>query len=149
MVDIRYGVEDSLSPAEFVDILKRSGLAARRPVDEPERVRAMVENADLTVCARDEQGRLVGVSRAVTDFAFCCYLSDIAVDRALQGRGIGRELIRRTHEAAGGRPVTLLLLSAPAAMAYYPKVGLTKLDNCFGITRKIGAAGSAAPGERT
>jgi predicted N-acetyltransferase YhbS len=146
-LDIRYGIEDNLEPAEFVDILERSGLAARRPVDEPERIRAMVENADLTVCARDDQGQLVGVSRAVTDFAFCCYLSDIAVDRALQGQGIGRELIRRTHEAAGGEPVTLLLLSAPAAMAYYPKVGLAKLDNCFGNIRRIGAAGGAARGE--
>lgn len=117
-MDIRYGIEDDLDPAEFVDILERSGLAARRPVDEPERIRAMVENANLTVCARDDRGVLVGVSHAVTDFAFCCYLSDIAVDRALQGRGIGGELIRRTHEAAGGEPVTLLLLSAPAAMAY-------------------------------
>jgi predicted N-acetyltransferase YhbS len=135
---VRYGIEDNLEPAEFVDILERSGLAARRPVDEPERIRAMVENAGLTVCARDDQGRLVGVSRAVTDFAFCCYLSDIAVDRTLQGRGIGRELIRRTHEAAGGEPITLLLLSAPAAMAYYPKVGLNKLDNCFGTVRRTG-----------
>jgi predicted N-acetyltransferase YhbS len=137
-VDIRYGIEENLSPAEFVDILERSGLAARRPVAEPERIRAMVENANLTVCARDDRGFLVGVSRAVTDFAFCCYLSDIAVDRALQGRGIGRELIRQTHEAAGGEPVTLLLLSAPAAMAYYPKVGLTKLENCFGTIRRSG-----------
>ena len=134
-MNIRYTIEDNLSPAEFVDVLERSGLAARRPVDEPERIRAMVENANLTVCARDDRGVLVGVSRAVTDFAYCCYLSDIAVDRALRGRGIGRELIRRTHEAAGGEPVTLLLLSAPAAMDYYPKVGLTKLDNCFGTVR--------------
>jgi predicted N-acetyltransferase YhbS len=124
-------------------------LAARRPVNEPERIRAMVANAGLTVCARDGRGRLVGVSRAVTDFAFCCYLSDIAVDRALQGRGIGRELIRRTHEAAGGSPVTLLLLSAPAAINYYPKVGLTKLDTCFGIIRRIGAAVDAVRGEGT
>jgi predicted N-acetyltransferase YhbS len=137
-LDIRYGIEDNLTPAEFVDILERSGLAARRPVDEPERIRAMVENASLTVCARDDRGVLVGVSRAVTDFAFCCYLSDIAVDRALQGRGIGGELIRRTHEAAGGESVTLLLLSAPAAMAYYPKVGLTRLENCFGTVRRTG-----------
>jgi predicted N-acetyltransferase YhbS len=138
-VDIRYGIEENLDPAEFVDVLERSGLAARRPVDEAERIRAMVENANLTVCARDDGGALVGVSRSVTDFAYCCYLSDIAVDRALRGRGIGRELIRRTHEAAGGEPVTLLLLSAPAAMAYYPKVGLTKLENCFGTVRARGA----------
>jgi predicted N-acetyltransferase YhbS len=133
---MRYGIENELDPGEFVDLLRRSGLAERRPVDDPARIRAMTENADLIICARDDRGVLVGVSRALTDFAFCCYLSDLAVDRAAQGRGIGSELIRRTHEAAGGEPVTLLLLSAPDAMTYYAKVGLGRLENCFGTLRK-------------
>ncbi|MGF1641331.1 MAG: GNAT family N-acetyltransferase [Rhodospirillales bacterium] len=144
-MDVRYTVEAKLDPREFLDLLRRSGLAARRPVDEPERIRAMVENASLVVAARDGRGLLVGVSRALTDFAFCCYLSDLAVDRALQGWGIGRELIRRTHEAAGGDRVTLLLLSAPAAMGYYPKVGLPRLDNCFGIVRGAGPGVASPP----
>ena len=97
----------------------------------------MIDNANLIVCARDEAGRLIGVARSVTDFSYCCYLSDLAVDRALQRQGIGRELIRRTHEAAGGQDdVTLLLLSAPNAMSYSPKAGLDPLPNCFGILRR-------------
>jgi len=131
-MSIKYSIENDLDPAEFVDVLRRSGLAERRPVNEPERIRAMVANADLIICARDDARRLVGVSRAITDFAYCCYLSDLAVDTSLQGRGVGGELIRRTHEAAGGERVTLLLLSAPNAMTYYPKVGLGRLENCFG-----------------
>ena len=134
---IVYTTEEWLKPAEFVDILHRSGLAARRPVDEPERIRRMVENASIIVCARDLGGRLVGVARSLTDFTFCCYLSDLAVDRAWQGQGIGRELIRRTHAAAGGDHVTLLLLSAPAAMGYYPHIGLDRLDNCYGVLRAV------------
>ena len=133
---IRYAVEKNLSPTEFVDVLRRSGLDARRPVDKPDVIKGMVENASLTVTARDEGGLLVGVARSVTDFAYCCYLSDLAVDRAHQSQGIGKELMRRTQAAAGGDKVSLLLLSAPAGMGYYPKAGLEKFDNCFGIRRK-------------
>ena len=84
-IPIRYSVEESLSVDEFMDLLRRSGLA---------------------------------------------------VDEAYQGLGIGRELLSRSHEAAGGKAdVTLLLLAAPAAASYYPKAGLTKLENCYGIRR--------------
>jgi predicted N-acetyltransferase YhbS len=133
---VTYAIERALSPEEFVDVLTRSGLAARRPVGSPDVIKGMVENASLTVTARDEHGLLVGVARSITDFAYCCYLSDLAVDRAYQRRGIGQELMRRTKEAAGGDGVSLLLLSAPDGMSYYPKVGLEKFDNCFGIRRK-------------
>ena len=134
---IAYSIEPVIEMREFIDVLERSGLAARRPVDKPDVIRAMIDNANLIVCARDEAGRLIGVARSVTDFSYCCYLSDLAVDRALQRQGIGRELIRRTHEAAGGQDdVTLLLLSAPNAMSYYPKAGLDPLPNCFGILRR-------------
>lgn len=136
-----YSVEDDLDVAEFVDVLERSGLAARRPVGEPERIRAMVENANLIVCARNREGLLVGVSRAVTDFSYCCYLSDLAVDARYQRQGIGRELIRRTHRAAG-EEARLLLLSAPAAMDYYPRIGMEKLENCFGIAGRRPAGGA-------
>ena len=98
---ISYAVEDGLEADEFVDILKRFGLDKRRPVDKPDVIRAMVENAGLTVTARDENGRLVGVARSVTDFAYCCYLSDLAVDRDCQRQGIGKELMARTKAAAG------------------------------------------------
>lgn len=135
-MSIVYAIEEGLAPEEFIDVLERSGLAARRPVGEPDVVKGMVENASLTVTARDENGLLIGVARSVTDFAYCCYLSDLAVDRACQRQGIGKELMRRTREAAGGDGVSLLLLSAPAGMGYYPKVGLEKFDNCFGLRRK-------------
>ena len=132
---IRYAEEPDLSAQAFVDLLERAGLAERRPVREPARVAAMLRHADLILCARDDADRLVGVSRAVTDFAYCCYLSDLAVDRLHQGKGIGTALIRRTHAAAGGEAVSLLLLSAPAAMTYYPKIGMARLETCFGWLR--------------
>ena len=132
---ITYAIEEDLDAEEIVDVLKRSGLAARRPVDEPGVIRGMVENADLVISARDGEGRLVGVARSVTDFAYCCYLSDLAVDRECQRQGIGKEMIRRTRIAAGGDKISLLLLSAPDGMDYYPRIGLENFDNGFGVRR--------------
>lgn len=124
-----YRLEPDLSPAEFIDVLERSTLAERRPVGDPATIQDMLKNADLIVTARVD-GLLVGVSRAITDFAFCTYLSDLAVDEKYQGQGIGQELIRRTHEAAGLH-TTLILLSAPKAQSYYPHIGMTRHESCW------------------
>jgi GNAT superfamily N-acetyltransferase len=126
-----YRLEPELSCDEFIDVLTRSTLAGRRPVGEPETIRGMLEHADILMTARVD-GLLVGVSRAITDYSYCTYLSDLAVDRAYQGRGIGRELIRRTHEAAGLR-TTLILLAAPQARSYYPHIGMKPHDSCWTI----------------
>lgn len=129
---IEYAVEPDLSADDFIDVLERSGLAERRPVSDRPRVEAMLRNAGLIVTARD-QGRLVGVARSITDFVYCCYLSDLAVDRALQGRGIGKELMRRTRDAMG--PGTMcLLLSAPKAISFYEQAGLKRHEQAFLFT---------------
>jgi GNAT superfamily N-acetyltransferase len=132
-VTVDYRLEPDLEPAEFIDVLVRSRLGERRPIDRPEVIAAMLANADVVVTAR-ANGRLVGISRAVTDFAYCTYLSDLAVDEAYQRRGIGRELIRRTHEA-GGLGTTLILLAAPKARTYYPHIGMQPHDSCWVIAR--------------
>ena len=132
-MSVEYGLEPGLSPLEFTDLLIRSTLAERRPVDRPEVIAAMLSNADVVLTARAE-GRLVGIARAVTDFSYCTYLSDLAVDVAHQGRGIGRELIRRTHEAAGLQ-TSLILLAAPKARTYYPHIGMRPHDSCWIIDR--------------
>jgi GNAT superfamily N-acetyltransferase len=131
-VSYRYTIEPTLTPDEFVDILRRSTLAERRPVDEEDTIAGMLANADIIVAARDDAGRLIGVSRAITDYHYCTYLSDLAVDRAHQRRGIGRELIRQTHQAAGLK-TKLILLSAPAARTYYPHIGMRAHDSCWMI----------------
>jgi predicted N-acetyltransferase YhbS len=132
---IQYSIEPNLDVADFIDVLRRSTLAERRPVQDAEVMRHMLQQADLVATARDEQGLLVGVSRALTDYAFCTYLSDLAVDEAFQGRGIGRELIRRTHEAAGLH-TTLILLAAPKAESYYPHIGMRQHGSCWVIDRR-------------
>jgi len=133
--DIVYREEPDLSVEEFIDVLRRSTLAERRPVDEPERIRRMLAHADIMLCAREPKGKLVGISRAITDFAYCCDLSDLAVDKAWQGHGIGRVLMRKTHERAG-LGAALILLSAPKSMSYYPHIGMEKAENAFIIRRR-------------
>jgi predicted N-acetyltransferase YhbS len=136
-MNICYDVEPKLTAEEFIDVLKRSTLAERRPVDNFAVMHGMVEHADIIVTARSA-GRLVGISRALTDYHYCTYLADLAVDMAFQRQGIGRELIRRTHEQAGLH-TTLILLAAPKAQTYYPHVGLTKHESCWIIPRQGGA----------
>lgn len=130
-MDVNYQLEPELSCNEFVDLLVRSTLAARRPVDNLDVIGGMLRNADVIITARAE-GKLVGVSRAITDFAYCTYLSDLAVDVACQRQGIGRELIRHTHTRAGLH-TSLVLLAAPLAQEYYPHIGLTAHPSCWMI----------------
>ncbi len=130
-MEITYLQEPDLSAEAFIDILIRSTLAERRPVYDRERIDQMLRHADLVVTAR-HQDRILGVSRAITDFAYCTYLSDVAVDCEFQRKGIGRELIRRTHLLAGEQ-TTLILLAAPAAQEYYPRIGFERHDSCWTI----------------
>lgn len=125
---ITYQIENKLSLQDFQDILINSTLGERRPVNEPERLQKMLAQANLIITARDE-GQLVGVARSLTDFSYCTYLSDLAVDVAYQKQGIGKELIRRTKIESP--QAKLILLSAPAAIAYYPKIGMTQHEFCY------------------
>ncbi len=129
-----YQLETALSSVEFIDLLHRSTLAERRPVDDAACIAAMLRGASVIVTARSN-GLLVGVSRAISDFCYCTYLSDLAVDEAFQRQGIGRELIRRTHEAAG-LATMLVLLAAPQAREYYPHIGMRTHDSCWIIPRQ-------------
>lgn len=135
MQPIAYAVEPNLTPEEFIDLLKRSTLAERRPVDDFARITAMLKNAQLIVTARNGDGLLVGVSRAITDFVYCTYLSDLAVDEAYQRKGIGKGLIDHTHQAAG-LATTLLLVAAPKAQSYYPHIGMEHHPSCW-VRRRV------------
>ena len=125
---IKYQIENNISPDEFKELLIKSTLGERRPVDDFERIKSMVENANLIITARDAL-KLVGVARSVTDFVYCTYLSDLAVDDEYQKQGIGRELIRLTKRETP--KATTILLSAPKAVDYYPHIGMTKHNACF------------------
>lgn len=117
------------SVEEVLDVLTRSGLGERRPVDDVRRLQAALDATDLLVTAR-RRGRLVGLARSVTDFTWACYLADLAVVRELQGQGVGRRLVEATREALHpGCPFTLL--SAPAATGFYEGLGLARHPAAF------------------
>lgn len=124
-----YQVEPTLPVHEFRDVLIRSTLSERRPIDDSDVLQRMLANADVIATAR-YAGKLVGVARAITDFAYCVYLSDLAVDQAFQRRGIGQHLIDQVHRAAG-LETTLILLAAPQAQSYYPHIGFSQHPSCW------------------
>jgi hypothetical protein len=135
---IAYAIENDLHSSDFIQVLEDSGLAVRRPVDDIERINNMLRKANLIITARigsmagdykGRDGQLVGVARSLSDFAYATYLSDLAVSIEFQQLGIGRELIRQTKIASG--KAKLILLSAPSAADYYPRIGMTRHEQCF------------------
>ncbi|HVZ06255.1 GNAT family N-acetyltransferase [Hyphomicrobium sp.] len=131
---IHYQKVDGLDPDTFIDLLRSSGLAERRPADDRDRIARMLAGSNLVVVARNGD-KAVGVARSITDYAYCCYLSDLAVDVRYQGQGIGRQLIAETRRAAG--PETMcLLVSAPNAAGFYEAIQMPRQANAFMFPRQ-------------
>ncbi|QLQ34286.1 MAG: GNAT family N-acetyltransferase [Candidatus Thiothrix singaporensis] len=126
---IRYQTNTPLSTDQFIDVLRRSTLGERRPIDDHECMEGMVNNSNLLVTAWDGD-KLVGVARSMTDFHYACYLSDLAVDRDYQRQGIGKQLQALTRQQLG-RHCKLILIAAPAANAYYQQLGYTAMPRCW------------------
>jgi GNAT superfamily N-acetyltransferase len=133
-MEVVYRSNVKITAGEFIDVLKRSTLSERRPVTDPGRIQKMLDHGNILVTAWVGT-ELVGISRALSDFSYCCYLSDLAVDVKYQHQGIGKKLIEKTHEVAGSN-CALILLAAPAAVKYYPKIGMEQFTDCFLIKRK-------------
>jgi predicted N-acetyltransferase YhbS len=130
-MNITYRLDVNPEPELVIDLYNSSGI--NRPTADKERIAGMYANSNLVVTAWDED-QLVGIARSLTDFCFCCYLSDLAVRKEYQKYGIGKKLIGLTKDKIGDQTM-LLLLSAPTAMEYYPKAGFLKVENGFIINR--------------
>ncbi|MWC26884.1 GNAT family N-acetyltransferase [Paenibacillus sp. MMS18-CY102] len=130
-MNIQYKDSKSITAEELSSVFQLSGIT--RPYQDLDRLERMITHSDLLITAWDEE-KMVGVARAVTDFSYCCYLSDLAVDASYQKYGIGKELVRRVQEQAG-EECALLLISAPSAVDYYPKIGFAQSDRAFLIPR--------------
>lgn len=131
-MQIKYKTNAKLRTEDIIAVFNASGI--RRPTDDPLRIRKMFDNAGLVISAW-KGTELIGLARSLTDFCYCCYLSDLAVKKDYQKAGIGKTLVELTQQAIGDNCM-LLLLSAPEAMEYYPKVGFEKVENGFIIKRK-------------
>ncbi len=125
---ITYRVGNDLDLDDVIDLYRTSTLGERRPVDEPERMAAMLRNANLVVTAWDDN-LLVGISRSLTDFVYVTYLADLAVRASHQRLGIGKELIRGTQAEAA--QAVLILLAAPKAVGYYPHIGFRQHNSAW------------------
>jgi GNAT superfamily N-acetyltransferase len=126
VIDYRTGNDIDLD--EMIDLYVDSTLGERRPVGERDRMARMLDEANLVITAWDDD-LMVGISRSVTDWVYCTYLSDLAVRADYQGKGIGKELVRRTRAATPRAMV--ILLAAPKAVDYYPKIGMTRHDSAW------------------
>jgi predicted N-acetyltransferase YhbS len=131
--DIQYRYGNDLDLDQFVDLYEQSTLGERRPIDDRQIVEDMIAQANLVVTAWDGD-LLVGIARTMTDFGYVGYLADLAVRRSHQRMGIGIELIEKTRERMGPRSKPVLL-AAPAAADYYPKIGFSKHNSAWLLQR--------------
>lgn len=125
---IRYETGNAIDPDQFIELYRASTLGERRPVDDRERMVGMLRNGNLIVTAWDGD-LLVGVARSLSDFCYVTYVSDLAVRLSHQRQGIGRELLRRTQVLSG--KASLVLLAAPKAVDYYPRIGFTQFPSAW------------------
>ena len=128
-MNIKYKLNPNISSSEFIEVLRNSTLGKRRPIDDLETIQGMIDNANIIVTATIDD-KIIGVARAVTDFNYCCYLSDLAVDEQYQKNGIGKKLISKVQEQLKDK-CKIILLSAPDATEYYPKIGFTKHNSAW------------------
>jgi predicted N-acetyltransferase YhbS len=130
--EIIYRIGNRLDLDEVIDVYRSSGLGLRRPIDDRACVQRMYAEANLVVGAWDGN-RLVGLARTLTDFCYVAYLADLLVRAEYQKRGVGRELIRKTRAELGAK-ASIVLLAAPAAEEYYPRLGFTKHPQAWILT---------------
>jgi len=133
-LSIKYKLNKDITSLEFIEVLKNSALGERRPIDNLETIKGMIENADIIATAIIDN-KIIGVARAVTDFNYCCYLSDLAVDKQYQKNGIGKKLIEKVQEQLNDK-CKIILLSAPNATEYYPKIGFTQHNSAWILGRQ-------------
>ena len=125
---ITYIAQPKITAQDFIDILDKSTLGLRRPLQDLAAMQMMFDHGNVYVGAYDG-GKLVGLARVMTDFVFTSYLSDIAIDEAYQHRGIGKQLIIEVKKFLPRAKI--ILLAAPAAEGYYPKIGMRNHGHCY------------------
>lgn len=123
--------EERLSAEEYIDFLKRTDLGSQYPKERfRKRIEKLVQNASISLAARNEDGKIVGVLFGLTDFCYWLYVTDLGVDRDYEGRGIGTKLMRAAHELAGGeKDIALYLVANEKAVPFYQKLGMTFADD--------------------
>ena len=123
--------EERLSAEEYIGFLRRTDLGSQYPKERfHERIAKLVNTVSLSLTAREENGRVVGVLFGLTDFAYWLYVTDLGVDRAYTGQGIGRRLMKTAHDMAGGeKDIAVYLIANENAVGFYEKLGMKKAED--------------------
>ena len=128
MITIR---SEKLTAEEYIDFLKRTDLGSQYPKERfAERIPRLLENASISLAARNDENRLIGVLLGLTDFAYWLYVTDLGVDRDYERQGIGRSLMKQAHELAGGeKDIAVYLIANEDAVPFYEKLGMKRADD--------------------
>ena len=128
MVIIR---SERLTPEEYIDFLKRTVLGSQYPRERFEqRIERLLQNASVSLAARNGEGLLVGVLLGLTDFAYWLYVTDLGVDRDYLCRGIGRSLMKTAHDLAGGeKDIAVYLVANEDAVPFYERLGMKRAED--------------------
>lgn len=120
--------EERISAEDYIGFLKRTDLGSQYPKERFfDRISKLVNNASISLTARNENGDIVGVLFGLTDFAYWLYVTDLGVDREYTGQGIGRALMKTAHEIAGGeKDIAVYLIANKNAIPFYEKLGMKK-----------------------
>ncbi|MDO4739216.1 MAG: GNAT family N-acetyltransferase [Eubacteriales bacterium] len=123
--------EERLSPEAYIDFLRRTDLGSQYPKERfSERIAKLVRTASISLVARDPAGKIVGVLFGLTDFAYWLYVTDLGVDRAYAGRGIGTRLMKTAHALAGGeKDIAVYLIANDRAVPFYEKLGMQRAQD--------------------
>ena len=123
--------EERLTAEAYIGFLKRTDLGSQYPKERfRERIEKLVKNTSISLVAREESGRIAGVLFGLTDFCYWLYITDLGVARDCEGQGIGRTLVRKAHELAGGeRDIAVYLIANDKAVPFYRKIGMKKAED--------------------
>ena len=122
---------EKLKAEEYIDFLKRTNLGLQYPKERfAERIPRLLENVSISLAARNDENRLIGVLLGLTDFAYWLYVTDLGVDRDYERQGIGRSLMKQAHELAGGeKDIAVYLIANEDAVPFYEKLGMKRADD--------------------
>ena len=119
---------ERITTKEYIDFLKRTDLGSQYPKERfNERIEKLVNSVSISLIARNKEGKVVGTLFGITDFAYWLFITDLGVDRAYERQGIGRTLVEKAHEIAGGKKdIALYLVANEGAIPFYQKIGMDK-----------------------
>ena len=123
--------EERVTPEEYIEFLKRTDLGSQYPKERfEERIHKLVKTVSISLIARNQDGMIVGILFGLTDFCYWLYITDLGVDRNYERQGIGRALMKKAHDIAGGeKDIAVYLIANDEAVPFYEKLGMKRADD--------------------